>query len=149
MINLFKRLIKPLKFSNEEQVSINLLIDRFLKYKIIEPVTETAPNEFVSNIFFRPKKGGKIRIILNHKTINSDYLEKQHFKIGLLQSAINAMRKSCFVGSVDFVEAFYSIPIHKTDKKYFGSCTNILVSLTHLPQVFTKILKTSFGSSES
>ena len=43
---------KPLKFSYEEQVLINLEIDRFLKCKIIEPVSESEPHEFVSNIFF-------------------------------------------------------------------------------------------------
>ena len=110
---------KPLKFSYEEQVLINLEIDRFLKCKIIEPVSEIEPHEFVSNFFFRPKKDGKIRIILNLKTFNSEYLEKQHFKMETLQSAVNAMRKNCWFGSVDLAEAFYSILILAKDRNFF------------------------------
>ena len=98
---------KPLKFSCKEKVLINLEIDRFLKCKFIEPVSEIEPYKFASNIFFRPKKDGKIRIILNLKTLNSEYLEKQHFKIESLQSAVNAMRKTCWFRSVDLAEAFW------------------------------------------
>ena len=36
---------KPLKFSNEEQLLIELETDRFLKCKIIEPITKTDPHE--------------------------------------------------------------------------------------------------------
>ena len=144
---------KPLKFSNEEQLLVDLEIDRFLKCKIIEPVTETDPHEFVSNIFFRPKKDGKIRIILNLKTFNSNYLEKQHFKMETLQSAISAMRKNCFFGSVDLAEAFYSIPIQEADRKFFRfwhrdqkfQFTALIMGLTHSPRVFTKILKPVFA----
>ena len=144
---------KPLQFTYEEQVLINLEIDRFLKCKIIEPISETDPDEFISNIFFRPKKDGKIRIILNLKTFNSNYLEKQHFKMETLQSAITAMRKNCFFGSVDLAEAFYSIPILKADRKFFRfwhqdqkfQFTALIMGLTHSPRVFTKILKPVFA----
>ena len=69
---------KPLKFSNVEHELIDQEINRFLKCKIIEPVNGTDQNEFISNIFFQPKKDGNIRIILNLKTFNANYLEK-HF----------------------------------------------------------------------
>lgn len=144
---------KPLKFSNEEQLLIDLETDRFLKCKIIEPITETDPHESVSNIFFRPKKDGKIRIILNLKTFNSNYLEKQHFKMETLQSAMAAMRKNCFFGSVDLAEAFYSIPIQEPDRNFFRfwhrdqkfQFTALIMGLTHSPRVFTKILKPVFA----
>ena len=144
---------KPIKFCHEEQVLIDLEIDRFINCRIIEPVTGTDPNEFVSNIFFRPKKDGKIRIILNLKTFNENYLEKQHFKMETLQSTISAMSKNCFFGSVDLAEAFYSIPIRESDRKYFRfwhrdqkfQFTALIMGLTHSPRVFTKILKPVFA----
>lgn len=69
----------------EEQKKINIEMDRFLKCKIIEEVYETNPSEYISNIFFRPKKDGNVRIILNLKSFNKNFLEKIHFKMETLQ----------------------------------------------------------------
>ena len=132
-------------------------IDRFLHCKIIEKVNDSIEGEYISNIFFRPKKDGRIRIILNLKSLNKNYIEKVHFKMETLQSAINAMRKNCFFGSVDLSEAFYSVPIQKTDRKYFRFIHNnqkyqftaLIMGFTHSPRVFTKILKPIFARLRS
>ena len=137
---------KPIKFSHEEQEQINKEIDSFLECGIIEKINEINEGEFISNIFFRPKKDGKIRIILNLKNLNKNFLEKVHFKMETLQSAINAMRKNCYFGSVDLAEAFYSIPVREQDKKYFRFMHNgqkfqftaLIMGLTHSPRIFTK-----------
>ena len=147
----------PIKFSDEEQSKIDSEVNRFIKCKIIEKATEAHNNEFISNIFFRPKKDGKVRIILNLKNFNEHFLEKIHFKMESLQSAIDAMRKNCFFGSVDLSEAFYSVPIRETDRKYFRfwhrnqkyQFTSLIMGLTHSPWVFTKILKPVFAKLRS
>lgn len=36
-----------------------------------------------------------------------------------LQSVLTAMRKDCFFGSVDISDAFYTIPISPSDRRYF------------------------------
>lgn len=143
----------PIKFTSEEQLKINSEIDRFLECKIIEKVSTTENNEYISNIFFRPKKDGKVRIILNLKNFNQFFLEKIHFKMETLQSAINAMRKDCFFGSVDLSEAFYSVPIRESDRKFFRfwhknqkyQFTALIMGLTHSPRVFTKLLRPVFA----
>ncbi len=61
---------KPIQFDSSEQYLIDQEISRFLKCKIIEPVNGRDPDEFISNIFIRPKKDGRIRIILNLKQFN-------------------------------------------------------------------------------
>ena len=144
---------KPLKFTPEDQKEIDTEIVRFLKCDIIEEVFDTQDHEFISNIFFRPKKDGKVRIILNLKNFNKHFLEKTHFKMETLQSAIDAMRPNCYFGSVDLSEAFYSISINKSDRKYFRfwhngkkyQFTALIMGLTHSPRVFTKILKPVFA----
>ena len=112
-------ILKPITFFPDEQDRIDQEINRFLHCKIIEKVNDSTKREYLSNIFFRPKKDGKIRIILNLKNLNKNYLEKIHFKTETLQSAIDAMRKNCYFGSVDLSEAFHSIPIREEDRKYF------------------------------
>lgn len=148
---------KPITFSPDEQDRIDQEINRFLHCKIIEKANDTTKGEYLSNIFFRPKKDGKIRIILNLKSLNQIYLEKIHFKMETLQSAIDAMRKNCYFGSVDLSEAFYSIPIKEEDRKYFRFLHNnqkyqftaLIMGLTHSPRVFTKLLKPVFSNLRS
>ena len=146
---------KPLSFNDSDQKLIEAEIERFLKANIIERVSDDddSDNEFISNIFFRPKKDGRIRIILNLKTFNENHMDKCHFKMESLQSAISAMREHCYFGSVDLSEAFYSISIHESDRKFFRfwhnnqkyQFTALIMGLTSSPRVFTKILKPVFA----
>ena len=153
-IPIQKSIPKPIQFTKEEQDKIDIEIRRFLEHNIVEEVTNSDPDEFISNIFCRPKKDGKVRIILNLKIFNEFFLEKIHFKMETLQSAIDAMRKDCFFGSVDLAEAFYSLPIRKSDRKFFRffhqgrkyQFTALIMGLTHSPRVFTKILKPVFAA---
>lgn len=70
-----------------------------------------------------------------------------------LQSAMGAMRKNCFFGSVDLAEAFYSISIQEADRNFFRfwhrdqkfQFMALIIGLTHSPRVFTKILKPVFA----
>ena len=71
-------------------------------------------------------------MILNLKPFNHQYVDKIHFKMESLKSAIDAMTPNCFLVSVDLKEAFYSIRIREIDRKYFsfywrGQNTNLLL----------------------
>lgn len=110
---------KPLSVTDSEQHMINTEIKRFLDAKIVEKIYKADEGGYISNIFFCPKKDGKIRIILNLKTFNENHMDKLHFKMESLQSAISVMRKNCYFGSVDLSEAFYSVPIKESDRIFF------------------------------
>jgi hypothetical protein len=146
----------PLRYSDEEEVLISCEIQRFLNTNIIEIVDDSMKeeNEYISNIFTRPKKDGRVRIILNLKKFNLECMENIHFKMETLKSATEAMRKDCYFASVDLSEAFYSIPIRKDDRKYFRFLFNrtkyqftaLVMGLTTSPRVFTKLMKPVFAS---
>lgn len=55
----------PIKFSDLEQTQIDQELTEFLNKGIIEPVYTEDNEEFISNIFIRPKSDGGIRVILN------------------------------------------------------------------------------------
>ena len=74
----------------EEEV-INIEILDFTKKGIIEPVVQKDLDKFISNIFVRLKSDRGIRVILNVKPFNQQYVDKIHFKMESLKSAINAM----------------------------------------------------------
>ena len=80
---------KPLTFNEADQVKINAEIDRFLNADIIEKVLTQDRDEYISNIFFMPKKDGNIRIILNLKSLNKNHMEKIHFKMESLYCAVS------------------------------------------------------------
>ncbi|WAR26944.1 hypothetical protein MAR_012648, partial [Mya arenaria] len=68
---------KPYRFTESEKHAINVELEKFLDANIIEEVGSAhAMREFISNIFFRPKSNGKIRIILNLRLFNERYVDK-------------------------------------------------------------------------
>lgn len=150
---------KPLKFDNSERRQISAEINRFLQCHIIEEVHAgmDCENEYISNIFTRPKKDGRIRIILNLKQFNSDYMESIHFKMETLKHAVESMRQDCYFTSIDISEAFYSIPIRSEDRKYFRfvfsgtkyQFTALIMGMTTSPRVYTKIMKPVFAHLRS
>ncbi|WAR02998.1 POL-like protein, partial [Mya arenaria] len=146
---------KLIKFSDIENNQLQTEIYRLLDCDIIERVPfHSKPDEYVSNIFYRPKKDGKIRVILNLKHFNVDFMEHTHFKMETLRNAVNAMTKNCYFGSVDLSEAFFSIAVRSEDRKFFRFWFNgkkyqfraLVMGLTCAPRVFTKIMKPVFGT---
>ncbi|WAR17161.1 hypothetical protein MAR_031755, partial [Mya arenaria] len=101
---------KPYQFTESEKHAINIELEKFLDENIIEEVGSAHEMEFISNIFFRPKSNGKIRIILNLKLFNERYV------VETLTTAIALMRKKCWFASVDLADAFYSIPVAQEDR---------------------------------
>lgn len=74
-------------------------------------------DEFISNIFIRPKKNGKQRVILNLKRLNN-CLEYHHFKMDTLKTAISLISKDCYMASIDLQDAYYSCKVNVNDRKY-------------------------------
>jgi len=70
-------------------------IQRFLNHGVIAKAFDNTVGEYISNIFTRPKSDRRIRKFLNLKQFNKQYVEKVHFKMETLQSAITAMRHNC------------------------------------------------------
>jgi len=149
-----KRQPQPFNFTNDEKQKIRKEISRFLDRQIIEIVNDTQKGEYISNIFTRPKSDGRVRIILNLKSFNQSFIDKVHFKMETLQSVITNMRKDCYFGSVDIEDAFYSIPLHNDDKKYFRfyfegikyQFNALIQGFSLSPYIYTKVLKPVFSN---
>ena len=140
-----------MKFTNEEKIIITEEIQKFLDKNIIE-IVDRSDDEFISNIFLRPKKDGTFRIIFNTKELN-DSVEYHHFKMDTLQTAIQLMKEDCWFASVDLKDAYYSVLVHPDHRKYLkflwdGTCYQfrcLQMGLTSSPRVFTKLLKPVFS----
>ena len=91
-------------------------ISELLSKKAIRPC-QAVPGQFVSDIFLVPKPDGSSRFILNLKHLNS-FVVKEHFKLEDSRSVSKLLEKGMFMASLDLKDAYYTIPIHRTHRKF-------------------------------
>jgi hypothetical protein len=107
----------------------------------------------VSNIFSKQKPDGTIRVILVLSSFNED-VTYRHFKMENLNTALNFMTPHCYMASIDWKDAYFSVPVHKSYRKYLKfEWNNNLYHFTCLPnglasapRAFTKMTKVLFAT---
>ena len=135
------------KFSEENSIKINNQIQDMLKEEVIS-FSNKGKDDFYSPIFFRDKKDGSVRIILDLTQLNLS-IKDHHHKLETLKTALEMIEPNDLFTSLDLKAAYYSIPLCETDKKYFkfmwqgisyqyNVCANGLCSV---PRVFSKIVR--------
>ena len=110
------------------------------------------PENYISNIFIRPKSDGSHRLILNLKYLNED-VEHIHFKMETLRCVLPMIKKNSWFASIDLKDAYYSVPIDPHFRKYLSfywdgtlyQFTSLPNGLSSAPRVFTKLLKPVFS----
>ena len=130
-----------------EEAVIDLEVKKLLSKSVIEP-TGHSQGEIISDVFVRAKKDGGHRMTLNLKNLNK-YANKLHFKMDTLNTIIKLVEKDCFMASVDLKDAYYSVPIATSDRKYLRffwrgqlyQFTCLPNGLSCGPRKFTKLLK--------
>ena len=142
---------RPYKLSEEESEFVDTELVRMVAQGVIEKATELE-DQVVSNVFLRPKKDGKYRMILDLTWVNT-YVEYEHFKMDLLQTALDMMRPDCWMASIDLKEAYYAVPVAEVHRKFLrfrwgGELYQFRVlpnGLACAPRIFTKILNLIFA----
>ena len=140
------------KYTEDEITFLESEIVKLQNKKVIEQV-EPIEGQYVSNIFLRDKKDGSYRMILNLKKLNLS-VEYHHFKMETLKSAINLMTRNCYMASIDFKDAYYSIPVYKPHRKFLRfqfqgklyEFTCLPNGLSSGPRLFTKVTKPMFAT---
>ena len=129
--------------------NVDICISKLLESKVIEP-TLNSPNQFISSFFLVPKPDGTDRFILNLKKLNQ-YVETEHFKLEDLRTAINILEKDDYMCSIDLKDAYFMIPVAKSDRKFLRfihkgttyQFTALPFGLAPSPYTYTKITKPS------
>ena len=116
--------------------------------------TQHPDDEFISDIFIRPKKEpGAYKSILNLKKLN-EYIIFHHFKMNTLTIAINMITPSCYLKSIDIKVAYYGVPVGQEDRRWLKfQFENTLYCYTCLPndlasepRIYTKICEPVFAT---
>ena len=129
-----------------DKLLIKQEIDTLLTKGVIKPSGYEA-GQIVSPIFLTGKKDGGHRLILNLKKLNEN-VEYKHFKMEMLTQAIQLMTPDCYMVSIDFKDAYYSVLVHLSHQKYlkfyFEGClycyTCFANGLAPCPRLFTKLM---------
>lgn len=140
-----------MNFSDKEKSLIDIEIEELLnKGAIVPSMNET--DQFISNLFLVQKKNGKFRPVLNLKKLNQ-FVKYFHFKQENLQSVLAATSRNCFYTSLDLRDAYFSLGIRNSDRKYLKfwwkdtlyEFTCLVFGLSTAPRVFTKVMKVVFS----
>ena len=103
------------RLGEHEKKIIQGEVEKLLAKEIVERV-EDEPGQVISNVFLRPKKDGGHRMILDLTWVNT-HVEYDHFKMCSLQTALDMMRRDCWMGSIDLRDAYYSVLVKPEQRK--------------------------------
>ena len=134
---------------------LQLQISDLLTRGVVDEVFDIQ-DAFISNVFLREKSNGKFRMIVDLSELN-EFVEKTHFKMDNLSSALDLSYEGAFLTSVDLKDAYHSVPIWENHKKYLTFQWNdryfrfnvLPFGLTSAPRVFTKLMKPLFSTLRS
>ena len=137
-------------FSSAQSEIISREVQRLVSLQVIAPSILTN-NSYVSRFFTTPKKDNSHRFILNLKLLNTQ-IKYIHFKLESISDVKNIISSGVWMASIDLRDAYYSIPIHPSDRcKLAFSWQGVLYEFTCLPNgytqgpyVITKLFKVPF-----
>ena len=142
----------PLVFKQDEVEHMNHVIHKLRNNGVIKQVTH-RDDQYLSNVFLRPKKDGSHRLILNLKHLNKS-VEYNHFKMDTIKTALSLIRPNCFMACMDWKDAFYSVSIRSDYRKFLRfqwdgilfefQC--LVMGLSEAPRKFTKLTKPLWAS---
>ena len=102
---------------------------------------------FRSSFFLTTKKDGSLRMILNLKPLNKNFVCPKHFRMDTLGVILPTLQKGWWAASVDLKDAYLHIPIHPTHYRFLAfeylgvdyHFTSLPFGLSTLPRVFTRV----------
>lgn len=134
---------------------MDMEVQKLLEIGVIER-THHEEGEVISPVFLVDKSDGSYRMILNLKKFN-EKVEYEHFKMENLMSATQMMTQGCYLASVDFRSAYYTVSIDPAFRKFLKfqwngnlyAYTCFANGLAHCPRYFTKLLKPVYAKLRS
>ena len=107
---------KPFRFKAEKMQKIDEKMQQYLQKCIVEEA-QFEEGQFVSNIFSEEKSDGDIRIILDLSKLN-EFVVDRHFKMENIEVVKNLITPNCFMASLDWKDAYYSVKIPRDCKDW-------------------------------
>jgi hypothetical protein len=109
---------------------------------------QPSKDQFVSPFFLVTNKDATRRPILNVRTINREFLPKQHFKMETLALILPLIKKGEWFASWDLRKGYFNIALHPDFQRFFCfdwegkryQFTCLVMGLSLAPWLFTKLM---------
>ena len=140
---------KPNRIRGQDLDLLRKEVEKLRQQGVVE-LADHEEGEYISRIFLVKKKDkNDYRLILDLSDLNEDYVEYKKFKMETLKSILRLVTPNCWFYSIDFSDAYYSIPIHPKLRKYLRfeldgklyQYTCMPNGYKDAPRLFTKLLK--------
>ena len=134
-------------FSEGQRQAINKEVLKLLEKGAIVKA-QHCQGEFISNLFLVLKKTDDLGPVINLKPFMNKFVVKRHFKMETISVAREFINSNDYLASVDLSDAYFSIPIHESYRKFLRFiwkcqyeflCLPFRYSLA--PRTFTKELE--------
>ena len=137
----------PFKMDTEELNFVQEEVRSLIEKQVLKVVNERT-DQWVSNIFLRPKQNGKFRMILDLTELNKR-VRYEHFKMFNFKTALELISPGMWMASADLTDAYYSVLINKAQRKFLRFRLGHMLleyqvlpnGLSPGPRIFTKLLK--------
>ena len=147
-----KRAPFPFRLSQLEEQALGVEMTKLIETGLVEETT-LEQDQFILNVFLRPKKNGGFRLVLDLTECNKG-VDYRHFKMTSLQTVIDSMRPRAWMRSVDLKDAYNSVKLAQSDRRFLKFVWEGKVSqfvrlpngLACAPRLFTKLMKSVFSS---
>ena len=115
--------------------------------RLVDLEVEPCENQFLSNIFTIPKKGGERRPVVDMRDLNN-FIEPVHFKMEDFSHLPSVLWRGDFMCKIDLKDAYQTIQIAKKSRIYLlrflwrgrlYQFTCLPFSLRSSPRIFTKL----------
>ncbi len=138
---------KPYEMSVQDQNEINQFLRGMIEERIVLEV-EPSPDQFVSPFFLVTNKDSTRRPILNVRTINKEFLPKQHFKMETLALILPLIKRGEWFASWDLRKGYFNVALHPDFQRFFCfdwegkryKFTCLVMGLALAPWMFTKLM---------
>ena len=142
------------KMSLEEEKLVGTEVQELLRKGAITPA-QVSEDQFVSNIFLRPKRDNRFHLIINLKKLNQ-LIPYSHFKMEGLKQLKDLLRQNNLIIKIDLKDAYFSIPLHPETQKYvrfqwkwnLHHFLYLCFGLRPAPRIFTKLKKSCINSMQ-
>ena len=98
----------------QDKETLKREIEKLREQGVVEYASHSE-GEYISRVFLVKKKDKKEhRLILDLAQLNDEFIEYKKFKMETLKSILTLVTPGCWFYSIDFSDAYYSIPVHES-----------------------------------
>ena len=118
---------------------------------LLKEIIRKSQSPFNSPLWIVPKKGNKLRMLIDYRKINED-TDQDAYPLPVIDDILNQLGRAKFFSAFDLSAGFHQIPMKESDKKYTTFSTSqghfeynrMPFGLKYAPATFQRMMDNTF-----